>query len=544
MIAIALRFPSGRFHATPWGRHVNEGAPEWPPSPWRLLRSLVATWKRKLNNGQADSAQIERVIQALAALPDFHLPPASTGHSRHYMPKRSAEDKTMVFDAFVAIPRDAEVIALWRDVTLSQDERSALALLLEHFSSLGRAETWCAARLVTDSELDAAAAEINCRPSSDHSERSEETVRVLCVDPTSAFLNQHTPKTVTQTGRGRSRVRTEVPHYDPDWHLCIETLWLHQKRWSDPPGSQWINYARQRDCFKVTPRTASSRVRENGRPRFQIARFSLDSAVLPLVTATLPVAEDARRNLMGIFGRIAGRGANTKPKSWVFSGKDESGDPLTGHRHAYFLPTDEDHDGRLDHFTIVAIGGFGPDEIRALDALREIKNRQREESRQPLRVLLLGLGMIGDYSAPVLGPSSEWISATPFIAPRFPKSRGTKRDPEPARVSPVAFLSLTLREELAHFIERRSELSALSADDIEITPLIDESGNFRLPRSARGEHPRRPLQFKRYRQKRDDDGGRRSSGFFRLNFPRAVQGPIALGHSCHFGLGLFVPMAD
>lgn len=48
MIAISLTFPAGRYHATPWDRHVNEGAVEWPPSPWRLLRSLVAVWKRTL----------------------------------------------------------------------------------------------------------------------------------------------------------------------------------------------------------------------------------------------------------------------------------------------------------------------------------------------------------------------------------------------------------------------------------------------------------------------------------------------------------------
>ena len=46
MIAIKLRFLAGRFHATPWGRHVNEGVVEWPPSPWRLLRALAATFYR------------------------------------------------------------------------------------------------------------------------------------------------------------------------------------------------------------------------------------------------------------------------------------------------------------------------------------------------------------------------------------------------------------------------------------------------------------------------------------------------------------------
>ena len=41
---LAIRFPLGRYHANPWDRAVNEGATEWPPSPWRLLRALVATW--------------------------------------------------------------------------------------------------------------------------------------------------------------------------------------------------------------------------------------------------------------------------------------------------------------------------------------------------------------------------------------------------------------------------------------------------------------------------------------------------------------------
>ena len=43
MPTLLLRFPGRRYHATPWGHHVNEGLIEWPPSPWRLLRALLAT---------------------------------------------------------------------------------------------------------------------------------------------------------------------------------------------------------------------------------------------------------------------------------------------------------------------------------------------------------------------------------------------------------------------------------------------------------------------------------------------------------------------
>ena len=40
MLAIKFTFTANRYHATQWGRHVNEGVPEWPPSPWRILRGI------------------------------------------------------------------------------------------------------------------------------------------------------------------------------------------------------------------------------------------------------------------------------------------------------------------------------------------------------------------------------------------------------------------------------------------------------------------------------------------------------------------------
>ena len=45
MLAIRFDFTANRYHATQWGRHVNEGVLEWPPSPWRILRAIVATWQ-------------------------------------------------------------------------------------------------------------------------------------------------------------------------------------------------------------------------------------------------------------------------------------------------------------------------------------------------------------------------------------------------------------------------------------------------------------------------------------------------------------------
>ncbi len=538
MIGIALGFPAGRCHATPWGRHVNEGAPEWPPSPWRLLRALVATWKRKLDDRFSQS-EIEGILRPLLAPPHFALPPASVGHSRHYMPwfKKVPEDRTLVFDTFVGLARESEVICLWPAGDLSANLEQTLATLLENIGFLGRAESWCDARLLKHDEVANWAIRINCRPlEGTEVPAGAEAVPVLCADPERALANDAFLRTERRK-RGRKVVETtkRTVSYDPDWHLCAETLWLHKERWADPPGSSWVLYGRSRDCFRIEPRPRRT-------PPFravpQVARFALDSSVLPLVTDTLPIAEAARRNLMGLFGRLACSPDGTKGKSEIFSGKDAEGKPLSGHGHAYYLPTDEDEDGegRLDHLTVVAAQGFGPVELRSLDRLLEIKMSEREVSGHPLRVLLLGLGRFDDYRPAPLAENRVWVAATPFVAPRYPKKRGRRRDLGEARWGGLAFLAIALREELLRLIERRPDLQDLAIDEVAIEPLIDANGTFRL-----GARRLRPLQFRRFRQKRGDDGGRRPSGAFRLVFPRPVAGPIALGHSAHFGLGLFLP---
>ena len=544
MIAIGIRFLAGRFHSTPWGRHVNEAAIEWPPSPWRLLRSMVASWKTKVPDS-ASKREAETILRVLAEPPEFFLPDAGSGHSRHFMPwdkgwkpRAPHKAKTLVFDSFVALPAESEVIVLWPEATLAKEQRAVLVKWLNALGYLGRSEAWCEARLLDQAEAEAKASTINCRPlGSRASEPGTEVVRVLCADPAGAFADTYTPKTTTTTGRGAAKQVHVQSHYDPDWHLCGETLWLHDEKWSEPPGSRWVRYARPADCFRIAPRGP---VRHASAVRPQVARFILDSAVLPLVTVTLPVAEDARRNLMGIFGRRFQTIEGERPASSIFSGKNAQGEPLTGHGHAYFLPTDEDGDGRLDHLTIVAKDGFSSRELHVLDQLREVKNRERDESGHPLGVLLLGLDTIQNIQAGPLRESREWVSATPFLVPRFAKANGTKRDTPELLRSPRQFMIATLQEEITRLIERRADLADIDPQGVEIQMLLDESDNFRLGR-AQGGAGLRPIQFKRFRQKRGDDGGRRPSGAFRLIFPRAVQGPIALGHSAHFGLGLFIP---
>jgi len=541
MTAIGLKFPAGRFHSTPWGRHVNEGAPEWPPSPWRLLRSIVAVWKIKAP--ETGEPQVRQFLQRLSSPPRFFLPRATVGHTRHYMRwfKKGPEDQTLVFDTFVCVGRDSEVVAVWPDLELSPEQRELLQSLLDKLAYIGRAESWCIGRLLNPEE--AARVEANCFPVNGSAAGARgELVQVLCADPGTAFSDEH-----VKPLRGR-RGRPARPHYDPAWNLCIETAQLHAERWSDPPGSRWVMYVRPADCFHPEP---PKRRRKLAPERhIQVARYVLDSQVLPLVTETLPIAEQIRYYLMGIYGRLTSRNG-VNGRSETFSGKDADGNPLSGHGHAYYLPTDEDGDGRLDHVTVIAENGFTREEVRVFDRLRMLK---RGEENPELLFLLMGLGQIKELHFPILEKAKRWVSATPFLVTRHPKKNGRKRDPVELLHDRAAFVEQVLREELGRFCQRRD--LPWRQNDFRIARIEDPPGAFRIePRQwasryrGKGVRPAagpsfRPLQFKRFRtRKRDDDGGRRPSGSFLVEFPEPIRGPLCLGHSAHFGLGLFLPAA-
>ena len=129
-----------------------------------------------------------------------------------------------------------------------------------------------------------------------------------------------------------------------------------------------------------------------------------------------------------------------------------------------------------------------------------------------------------DFRTPLVDQAAVWTAATPFLATRYPKRRGSKRDRPEDYATPRDFARHVLREEL----RRRPDLpEAAAIDDLEWL----------------GPHRLRPIQFQRFRSKSGDDGGRRLAGGFRITFATPIRGPLCLGHSCHFGLGLFVPDA-
>jgi CRISPR-associated protein Csb2 len=516
-LAVSLSFPAGRFHCTPWSHHVNEGLPEWTPSPWRFLRALVAVWKRKLSMVPSVNALLPGVLAKLTTPPLFSLPSASLGHSRHYMPwfKRGPQDKTLVFDAFVALDSTAEIVFLWPDVELDATEKQTLCLVLSQLGYFGRSESWCIAQLHEgwepggnggwircDKTTGEVIAQINCVPLvGGNRPDGAEPIRVLAADP--------------QTWNTWSYSKAVRP--DPPWNLLAETADLHAERWSDPPGSRWLIYLRPTDAFAVAPSLLSPRSRvcpANRRTSgCTIVRYALDGTVLPLVQETLSLGELVRQRLQGIYGRQNG-GAT----SAIFSGKAADGTPLQGHRHAFYLPTDEDHDGRLDHLTVYARGqlgsegqdlGFAEVEMYALDVFRQLR---QVGGKPDLQLVLLGVGNREDWAnTSLFCRSRQWQSVTPFVPPRHQRTRGRKRE------TPV--------QQLQADLQRRGFPNPTAVYDL-----------------PQGTSNGRSLRWIEFRRERLFGGGSRGQGVgygFVIEFAEPVDGPLCLGYGCHFGLGLF-----
>jgi CRISPR-associated protein Csb2 len=489
--SIALSFPAGRYHATAWGRHVNEGIPEWPPSPWRLLRALVAVWKRTLPDDAFVARHMPAALAKLIVTSVYKLPPAVLTHTRHYMPLMS--DKTgLVFDGFLALNREDELGVHWPAAELSAAEQEALARVLANFDHLGRSESWCSARVCADWEAlpGALCATIDSDLLSDDDLDASEAIRLLTPDVTEWNTWSFGKK---------------APRPDPAWNLLAETADLHAEGWSDPPGSRWVTYARPSDALRPPPparRRAPAAAATNA---LRLVRFALDGPVLPHVTETVYVAELVRRRLQGIYGRMFD-GASSPS----LSGRDDDGALLSGHEHAFFLPMDADGDGMLDNVLLYAPGAFSPQEERVFDAWRRLNG----PSGIAMNVLLLG-------REERLPRARVWRSFTPFVATRHYKERGTKRDAFPRE----QLTEMNLREELHRF--------GLPAP-LRVTEL-----------PVRMQDGGRLLPWREFRQRRVWGSGKRGNTFgrgFELEFAQPVQGLLALGYAAHYGLGAFEPI--
>ncbi len=494
MLALSFTFPAGRYHATPWDRHVNEGAVAWPPEPWRLLRALIAAWHHKIKPlGRHSEATLRALVESLSQeLPCYHLPAASHSHTRHYMPQFHAGKTSLVFDAFAAVGREDPLVITWAALNLPTEQTALLDELLAVMGYLGRAESWVeASRVDTPPKA-------NCAPGNQvldtaTGELRGEAVTLLAPLPPDEY------KTLRDRFLTDNKAKKKLAKTLPDNFLdalSVDTGDLRKQGWNQPPAARKVSYLRPVGALHPVRVAHKSPLL-----RCDTVRFVLIGKPLPRVEDSVRIGELLRMSVMNQAKKQLGVDAIPA----IFSGH---GLPQGNvHGHAFYLPWDSNGDGRIDRLVLHVPNGMGSVERRIVEKLHRIWNRDGNEWRLILETM--GEKSLGGS---LLAKSKEWLSVTPYLHPWHAKKHFNVEDQirrecrERGLVEPIAFEQI---------------------DEIQV-----------------GSQKRRTIRFHRFRSKQGLTQPDRLGSFWRLTFSKPVAGPLALGFGCHFGLGLFASYSD
>lgn len=517
-LILQQRFPLGRFHATRWRQNPFEDRHgEWPPSPWRFLRALAARWIQfSRETGDEDTSARDDLLSRLAgSTPEFVIP-ATTWRAepsvRQYHktavewtakgkkdPAYKKSTTTLVPDVCRAIAPDDSVLWLWPQLDLSDVSRKLLDELLRRMLYFGRAESFCLFRRLEHWPSEAS---VNCRLTTNATDQAPVLV----------------PK--------------------PGEPLNIAALLAASddalvRNHPIPPGAAWY-------YSKLPPRPTTQR-EADARSRFpnnlHVIQFAVGGRVYPRVRDWIRVTERFRGAALKELARLVTGERNAKfgllpselrEEYSLFSGKFGDGSPVSGHNHVYFALY-PDESGLPTRLVCFRREEFTSEEIAALLAASERPcswryERQRSHGEQRDEWQLRFVPLPFETPPPVglrfdVPTSTTWVSATPFVVPggrkRFRKNGRLRLSETPERL---------IEKLLVGAGYPTPEMTRLNNDIEEEWVAIHES----------------PAQRKRRCEARTR--AVLPAHRFHLSFPNPVAGPICVGHSCHFGLGLFRPV--
>lgn len=504
-IVLRQTFPLGRFHATPWRANpFDDPFGEWPPSPWRLIRGVVARWHQWMReNPQQASQWRDPLIKALCTSSfAFHLPvPSWRGTPvRQYHPvefgwnppnKKKAGVRSygtsLAQDNYICLPPDPDAAVLWflDGHHWTSDLVHALDECLKRMTYFGRAESFTRIS-VGDDSLDGL--EPNCTL---HEVHTPGSVPVLAPEPNA------TCEDIERVTDDPATAKRSVPpgarrlYASPPPNPVLRTTVAPQM---SCPESRLIQFA---IGWNVPPEMRST-VRLTAKFRGAVLR-----ELVRMITGD-PEATWSKAPL-DVRQRVAG-----------MAGKDAYGNRLEGHCHAEYLVWCED--GRIARLLVWRDGRpFDQLEQQAIlkAAHRQFAWSAAGNSADVWKVRLVPLDQAVP-PPPGFGPPTAdlWESVTPYVPPRHHLRGGKPRLRES--------IDSQIRRELSlrHFINAQSVIVAQVADPEWVAVHIPY-------------HQRSESAFL----------GDRRGYYLRLQFPHPVPGPIRLGHSSGFGLGLFRPVS-
>lgn len=537
MVVIQIHFPARRYHATPWDAHVNEGRIEWPPSPWRLLRALIAVGYNKLGWTGAPEKDAQNCLLKLSkSRPLFALPNGTEAHTRHYMPTK--EKTAKVFDAFVRFA-DEKPLYIRFDIELESSERDALAQLVNGLGYLGRAESWVDANLLdkeqgyelTDSLSWCSANERSegrlvrllapMNPESFDRWREQQVAHAIDVlEKSERQKPVGSAKSLTAAKAKQIRVKAQS-NYPEDLisALQLQTSTWQEQGWPQPPGSEWVDYripasVVQQQPLATLPASPSDE-------SVQAVLLAIDGegksgTVRPSMLRALPLMEllhlesirKATKELN--FGNLV-----------ELTGKSDVGIVLKGHQHAHWVPLSLFGEMRIDHVLVYCRSGFSSRAIAALSSIRWAYAKGLDR----LAINLAGIGSVEEIENQLLSnrsctPSGVtplqrsrfWKSVTPLVLRKFVHKHG-KKTPDGQ-----------IREELL----QRGFDEPIRIDIWPSEKMVEHHlKGFVLRRKTGKQQPPHAVSWAAT-----------------IEFASPQQGPICLGYASHFGLGMFGAVSD
>lgn len=592
-------FPLGRFHATPWKVFpYDDPHGEWPPSPWRLLRSILARSHQleREADGINDSVRHE-LVQAFANSEMNWQMPDSTWRGPSLRQYQPAEFKWTNTDPqklkAAPMPRSlrsrylGDIIAI---IPASKGEKLSFTKL-ESFDCDGN--SIC---IYEEAEkepvktirnaikvLGKGAIEIKRYPPGfrDYNTTkvqdnfwltagdtqplywilegdmwSESTLELLdqCLARMTYFgraesitaIQRDTDFSLTDTPNcilSASRTSDSVPVLCPRPEVTHDQLQLTTddkavRNATVPPGAVWKFAQRParpaiRSQRKMSPRK---------HPSTNFLQFALGSRVAPTLDHIALITNWFRGRAVRFFlehecgvdqGIWQKAGIAEREAVSLLSGKGFDRKKLSNHEHAYFglyLDPETKKPTRLVAWRKTPFTSAEEEAIRyaasipfSLGHRQKSKKGQATAKRDPWKVHCV------PFDNPVPPPPgfhsehsfSEWESLTPYVPPRHAfDSRGKPKAGE----API--------QQLHNELERADfNVQKIISLDRKNQPIPDEEeldGEWVKVHSPKNQSGTTNQSKRGYR--------------FRLTFPEPACGPIALGHSSHFGLGLFVPV--
>jgi CRISPR-associated protein Csb2 len=551
---LAFEMVGRRYHATPWGSHVNEGLVEWPPSPWRLLRALVATGFGRLGWTAVEGSARELLHLLGSVLPSYWLPEASSAHTRHYMPIGGGKT-TKVLDTFVRLPDGDQTIWVRYPTGLPDASRELLRKLAASLGYLGRAESWVVGRLVESGEEAPLSGwiEPGTRPPAEGHERVE-TLALDHPEEYAAWRQSYiarakealeTRERAKADAKGKAfkalpkkdleRIEQALP-VDTVSALLQDTGTLRREGWSQPPGTRFVSYYRRADALvpRVAPVLRSVRETPPTAVLLAIASDTKNADLLPSIRNVARFMDRIHETLARSLGDLGLADAD-----WL-TGK-RSGEPIVGHRHLALLPVrkrgaerfpDDMGSAKFDHVLAVCPMGFSREALAAL----HVTKRTYSKDLPTLYLTVVGEGepALFDGGVSLAREATVFRSVTPFVPCWHLKQRGNG-----------ALLAQVQRELSNRSLPPASKVEIETRgshgfQSVESVVLGKYAGDLRVRVGDRDDEL--SLRFRHVRRERGERRAPMNVGLsLRLTFEQPLRGPVALGFGSHFGLGLFEP---